>query len=677
MSRRSRRPLSLKPAVRIASSPARVARSARQGDIPIAPRIAVAGVIGGLLFGVLMLRLWALTVLGGAEYAERADRNQLRLLPVEAPRGQILDRTGRAIVTNRPARQVIIDLQLAGTPEEVDATLVDLAWPLGVPVADLRKRVAKAPPGALEPVVLVDDVPTRDDAKIWWLAEHEADFPGVRVANRSMRKYPHGKLAAHVLGFVGSVSPEELETSHTNLEPTDRVGKAGIERTYDQFLRGANGYQSIQVDAAGTRQDGTSRGLPATPGRNLQTTIDLKVQKTAEQSLKAGIARAARTADGRDANSGAVVAMDIKNGGVLAMASAPTFDPAIFTDPKRSDEVTRLYNTKSKAKPSINLAIQGEYPPASTYKVITGFAAMAEDYVGPTEELACEPVMKIANHPFKNHDTEHGGYMDMATALETSCDTYFYKLAIKFYQDPQDPLQRWSRKFGLGAPTGFDLGGEASGLVPTVAWLHETFGKNEPWLPGYSVNMSIGQGDLKTTPLQMTNVFATIANGGTLHTPHIGASIREPSGREARVLDDVDNPVDLKLNPVHLSVIRDGLYQVANGGRGTAAAAFADFPITTAGKSGTGEKLNQSDLAWYCGYAPYDKPEIAACAFIDGGGGGSAMAAPIVRDLFETWFSAKLQPKDKDAKAGTDAAADATGALADAVTAATDTEAAQ
>lgn len=649
--KRNRR-YSLKPAARAAHASPRIDRARGEGELPVAPRIAIAGVIGALVFGVLMLRLWALTVLGGAEYAERADRNQLRLLPVEAPRGQILDRSKRPIVTNRPARQVVLDLQLAGDEDEIDATLRALSGPLGVPIDEMRKRVKNAAPGALEPIVLVNDVPTRDDAKIWWLSEHEADFPGIRVENRSMRKYTQGSLGAHFLGSVGAVSPNELKGSHTNLEPTDRVGKSGLERKYDQYLRGANGYQSIQVDATGQRQNGDARGLPATPGRDLQTTISLKVQKDLEKSLRNRLAKARGTADGRSASGAAAVVMDVKTGGVLAMASNPTFDPSIFvnaSDPENAAALKWLYSEKNTAKPSINRAIQGEYAPASTYKVITSVAALEERYLRLGETLPCPASSEIKGTVFKNHETDNRGAISLQQALATSCDTFYYKLAMHFYEDDAAPLQAWSRKFGLGSPTGLDIGGESAGLVPTVAWRKEHYTRPEDkiWKPGFSVNMSIGQGDLTTTVLQMTNVFATIANGGVKHTPHLGQAVLAPDGSQAYQLP-VDKPVDLKINPTYLADIMEGLEQVANGPNGTAQAVFENFAIRTAGKSGTGERLKPDgtplpDLSWYCGYAPAEKPEIAVCGFIDGGGGGSSAAGPIVLDVFNSYFAKRIK----------------------------------
>ena len=635
---------------RMARGVSELARSTREGTIPIAPRIAIAGILGAVLFGILILRLWALTVLGGAQYAERADRNQLRLIPREAPRGKILDRNGEALVANREAQQVVLDLQDVD-PERIPSLLRDLAPVLRTTPAKLKQKVDQAPPGAVEPVVLASDV--LDMKPIWYLQEHKADFPGIDVRKRFQRTYDYKQLAAHVLGQVGEVSEEQLKTTHTNLKPGDRLGKSGVENTYDQYLRGTNGYDSVLVNAAGIRE-GVGRQLPAIPGQNLQLTIDLPIQQRAESALANGIAAAARTAKGAGAKAGAIVVEDVHSGELLASASAPSFDENAFVVPARYREVGRL-NT-SKRQPLLDRAIAGAYPPGSTYKAITSIAAMESHLLAPDETIDCPPFLDIRNTRFKNHESRPLGQIGLTTALETSCDTFFYVLGLKFYNQEKahgSQLQAWSRKFGLDSPTGVDIPGEISGTVPDPTWRKKVYsgkdwlGRPYPrsereWLPGFDVNLSIGQGQLLTTPLQMTNVFATVANGGTRYTPHFGKSIQDASGRE-EFEPQQPKGVDLDINPVYMAALKAGLEQVNNGPNGTATAAFAGASYTSAGKSGTAENTGNTDHAWYCGYAPAEDPQIAACAFIDGGGGGGAYAGPIVRNVFDLYFSKKHQ----------------------------------
>jgi penicillin-binding protein 2 len=630
-----------------------LARSAREGALPIAPRIAIAGIVGAILFGILVLRLWALTVLGGAQYAERADRNQLRLLPREAPRGKVLDRNGEALVANREAQQVVLDLQDINKGR-IPSLLATLSTVLNVPVAKLQKKIDQAPPGAVEPVVLAGDV--TDVKAIWYLQEHKADFPGIDVRKQFQRTYPYAKTAAHFLGQVTQVSELQLKTTHTDLKPGDRLGQSGVENTYDQYLRGTNGYDAVQVNAAGIRE-GVGRQLPATPGSNLQLTIDLPIQQEAEQALAKGINAAHATAKGKTANAGAVVVEDVNSGELLASVSLPSFDENAYVTPSRYKEVERLQT--DKRAPLLDRTISGAYPPGSTYKAITSIAAMESHVFTPGQTIDCPPYKMVLNTKFKNHESRPLGLIGLTQALETSCDTFFYSLGLQFAnQGGSDPhgsqLQAWSRKFGLDKPTGVDVPGEVSGTVPDPAWRKKTFtgispytGKpftknDQTWLPGFDVNLSIGQGDLLVTPLQMTNVFATVANGGTRYTPHFGRSIQDASGREQFQIPEPKG-VDLNINPVYMAALKLGLVAVNNGTNGTATRAFAGASYTNAGKSGTAEKKGQGDMAWYCGYAPADKPEIAACAFIDGGGGGGAIAGPVIRQVFDRYFSKKHQ----------------------------------
>jgi penicillin-binding protein 2 len=624
-----------------------MARATREGVGPVAPRIAVAGVIGGVLVGILLLRLWALTVIGGAEYVERADSNVIRKLPVAAPRGSILDRNGRQIVINREMRQVVIDLQdVKG--ERLDEVVTELGrvlspnrFEVAKTTAEIRERVENAPPGGVEPVVVARDV--EQDEVVHYLAEHQSSFPGVDVRDAYTRDYVRNKTAAHILGQVGAVTEEDLET-HPTLEMIDRVGRSGLEKQYDEYLRGVNGYDAIMVDAAGVRSDSGIRGLPPTPGQNLVTTIDLKLQRVAEDALITGIAKARGTSDGRDASAGAVVAIDPKSGEVLALASAPTYDPNVFVQPGVQNEriAEALVDPNNRRQPMFNRAITGTYPAGSTFKPLTAIAAMAERYTTPETPIGCPAAMEIMGTVFPNNQDRHLGGIDLQTALEVSCNTYFYKLAIDFYNAPGSPLQAWATKFGLGSTTGIDLPGEAGGLMPTPDWKRDAYEAeiDQIWKPGDSVNLSIGQGNLGVTPLQMANLYATIGNGGTLHTPRLARSIQDLGGRDV-VAIPAGESVELNLDPGDLAAVREGLIRVNEGGNGTATSVFGGFEVTTAGKTGTAEKQGQTDHAWYCGYAPAEDPTIATCAFVDGGGHGGSAAAPIVLKMYQEWFGAE------------------------------------
>lgn len=627
-----------------------VARSSREGAAPVAPRVAIAGIFGAVLVGVLVLRLWALTVIGGAEYAERADSNVIRKLPVVAPRGSILDRDGRRIVVNREMRQVVLDLQDVegerrdAVIEELGRVLAPNRFEVAKTTEEIRDAVENAAPGQVEPVVVARDV--RQDAVVHYLAEHQSDFPGVDVRDAYTRDYVQGTTAAHILGQVSAVSEADLE-AYPNLSLIDRIGVSGLEKEYDQYLRGTNGYDAVMVDAAGVRSDAGLRGLPPTPGRNLRTTIDLKVQVAGERALAASIARVQRTAEGRDARAGAFVAIDPNTGEVLALGSFPTFDPNWFVQPGRANarKVERLVDPDNRRAPMLNRAMSGTYPAGSTFKAITAIAAMEEGYAKPDTPIGCPPSMDILGTKFPNNTDRHLGAIDVRTALEVSCNTYFYKLALHFYNDPGSPLQAWASRFGLGTATGIDVPGEADGLVPTPEWKDNVESDlwsdlDRVWKPGDSVNLSIGQGDLKVTPLQMANAYATIGNGGTVYTPHLVKGIEEQNGRVAVAIPP-KKARTLDLDPFYLAAVREGLGRVNTGGNGTATAVFGTFEQTSAGKTGTAEKNRQTDIAWYCGYAPAEAPTIAACAFVDGGGHGGTAAAPVVLRLFQEWFGAE------------------------------------
>lgn len=625
-----------------------VSRSARDGVSPVAIRLTIAGIVGIFVFGVLLLRLWALTVIGGAEYAERADSNVIRKLPVVAPRGSILDRNNRQIVINRELRQVVIDLQdVHGKRlEDVVTHLGQVLAPNRFEVANvtknIRTKVENAPASAVEPVVVAQDV--RNEAVVHYLAEHRNEFPGVDVREAYARDYVQHKAAAHVLGQVSLVSPEDLDR-HPTLQMIDRIGVSGLEKSYDEYLRGTNGYESVEVDASGVRSDSGLRGLPPTPGNNLRTTLDLRLQKVTDRALARAVSRVSKTHDGRDAAGAAAVALDPRSGEIYTMSSYPPYDPNVFVsgDPKDLRIAAKL-NADQRRKPLFNRAIQGEYPAGSTYKPITAIAAMEEGYMSPDVPINCPPSLEILGTKFPNNTDLHLGKIDLKQALEVSCNTYFYELGMYFYSSPDSELQSWSKKFGLGVPTGVDIPGESVGLMPTPEWRRKAFASSkdpldQEWKPGYSVNLAIGQGDLRVTPLQMTNAYAAIANGGTVHTPHLAKSVQDLSGR-----DVVDLPLgavrELGLKPHELDAVIEGLQLVNSGGNGTASSVFSGFKVATAGKTGTAEQAPRSDTAWYCGFAPVDNPTIAACAMIEGGGHGGSAAAPVVLKMFQEWFGA-------------------------------------
>ncbi len=611
----------------------RVARNVVTPQMAI--RLGVAAALVITVFSILGIRLYALTVLSGAQYERLARQNQVRQIAIEAPRGSITDRHGRKLVTNRPAREVVLNLQDV-KPEDRELLFKRLSRTLEIPRTEIEEMVGDAATAPLEPVVISEDV--KKDEMIFYISEHAEYFPGVDIRDRYVRSYPAGRDAAHILGQVGEVDPEQLKGEYAERKPGDHVGQSGLERQYDKYLRGVDGYRAIEVDASGIRQE-EGRGVPSIPGRDLKLTIDLRMQHATEQALREGIAIAHASGDGAGADAGAAVAIDPRNGDVLAVASFPGFNPAAFVPPSKPSAINAIL--KDPATPLTNRAISGLYPPGSIYKPITGIAAMNEGFINADTMLSCPPSLEISGMNFNNWMDEHLGSMNLAHALEVSCDTYFYALALHFYNMPGSRLQDWSREFGLGEPSGLDFPGEQGGVVPTPEWRQAMFsGWEKTWSPGHSVNLSIGQGDLLVTPLQMTRVYAALANGGELHTPQLAMSVEDPTGDSA-VRFNRPPSKKIPVNDRQIAAVHEGLYLAANSSVGTSSAVFAGFEVPVAGKTGTVEKPPHGDMAWYCGYAPAYAPTIAACAVIEKGGHGGTSAAPVVLRMFQQWFKAE------------------------------------
>ncbi|MBC7644670.1 MAG: penicillin-binding protein 2 [Thermoleophilia bacterium] len=607
---------------------------------PVAIRIAVASVVGAVLFSVLVLRLWALTVMSGSEYARQAVQNQLRQIPVEAPRGPVLDRTGRPMVSNRAAREVVVNVDdikatRTQTKEQRIVWLArNLSNVLGVPNAEITKKIEAGRGDTLTPIVVDKDL--LSDDVLFYLEEHSIDFPGVDVRNRFVRSYVDGSAAAHMLGQVGEVSPDQLKGKFSNLKPGDHVGQSGLESAYDPYLRGTDGYNAIEVDASGVRQGPPGRGLPATPGRSLRLTVDSRLQHATEKGLAEGITSARR--EHFEGTGGAAVAIDPRNGDILALASNPTYDPNIFVTAGHDSEVTQVL--QDKRTPLSNRAIGGLYPPGSTYKVVTGLAALKEGYITPDTLLDCPASKKVSGTVFKNWTPEALGSMNLAHALEVSCDTYFYQLGLRFYNMQGSKLQGWSRTMGLGSSTGVDLPGEQEGTVPDPAWRKQMYkGIDSIWSTGHSVNLSIGQGDLLVTPLQMTSIYAAIANGGTMYEPQVAQSVEDASGKRVLKLPR-GKSTKLPFSKTDMDAVHEGLYLATHSGVGTGSAVFSTFSIPVAGKTGTAEKGVGKNMAWFCGYAPANNPTIAACAIVENGGHGGTSAAPVVLRMFQNYFHA-------------------------------------
>jgi penicillin-binding protein 2 len=640
----------------------------------LALRIAILGGIAVAVFGVLFFRLWALQVLSGPQYLNAALNNQLRSIPLEAQRGPVLDREGRTIVDNRAATAV--ELWTADLPKKWPARLNELrrlSAIINVPVTEMVAELKKRGGDPATPVIVQESV-HREQAQ--YLQERALDFPGVKLAPTYLRHYPYQSLAAQVLGTVGLIAPEQYQRlRRKGYSLGDKIGQGGIEARYDAYLRGKDGLTQVRVDALGRPRTRPITELNPTPGEAVRLTLDMNLQRAAERGIVAGInaAHASNCVGCWAANGGAIVALDPRDGSILALASNPTYMPSVFAS-RDSRKLAPLLNARVAREdnfPSVDRAIAGVYPAGSTFKPVTALAALEERLVSPTEPLACTGVYHVYDKQgnvipggtFKNWDPFVSTQMTLPTALEASCDTYFYELGYRFYKLPaarRHPLQEWASRFGFGHATGIDLPGELPGLLPTPEWRKAAYTrKTDPtewrvdslWKPGDSIQLAIGQKDLLVTPLQMARFYALIANGGKLVQPHVAADVEEVSTRQApgRVLHSFAPPPapTVKIDPLYLDTVRRGLYQATHGPYGTSTSVFGTFPVPIAGKTGTAEKsaiipgfTGKLDQSWWCGYAPADAPTITVCALIENGGHGGTAAAPAALKVFEAYFKA-------------------------------------
>lgn len=594
-------------------------------------RIGALGILVVVTLGILLSRLWYLQVLDGESYAALAEENRLREVSVESPRGLVLDRDGAVLVGNRPALAVTVPPKTATDPVLVRR----LSAALGVSESQIIARLKDKRPDPLKPRRIAEDV---DRAAVTTVLERQHLFPGAEVQPLAVRKYPYGRLASHVLGYVGELSDnDKKDADFARYDYGDIVGKTGIEREYEAVLQGTKGTVLIEVDAAGRPLKVVRRSEPA-PGRTLMLTIDRRVQEETERQLKGAI-RAARRGKYKRARAGAAVVMDVGTGAILAMASYPDYDPGAFLGGIPTPVWKRLNDPKSEY-PLFNRAVTGAYPPGSTFKPVTVGAGLATGVIGLNTHQVCNGKWVRMGKQWPKWCWKRSGHgtVGFTEAMAQSCDVYFYEIGLAFYrrdgEEVREEFQSYARKFGFGRPTGVDLAGEVSGRIPDRRWKAE-FNKSSPeyapWLPGDTVNLSIGQGDVLSTPLQVVRMYAAIANGGVLFKPRLVDRILAPSG-ELQHVSKPERTGRLPVSPAQLGAMQESL--VAVTAWGTAKEAFEGFEFTVAGKTGTSQVMGKDDYAFFAGYAPVQEPKYAAIIVIEQGGHGGSAAAPAVRNIF-------------------------------------------
>jgi penicillin-binding protein 2 len=615
-------------------------------DDKAAGRIKIIAWMVAFLFAALSTRLWFLQVLATDDYRARAETNRVRLVPQPASRGRILDRSGDVLVGNRGSIQITVDPTKVDEPERV---LFELSELLNVPAADLAREMNSGKYLPFQPIPVLQDA---EEAVVYELAEHRAQYPGVSWQVEGVRDYPYGRLAVHSLGYLNEINEKELkDPAFRGYRPGAVVGRGGVEQRYERYLRGQEGWLKLEVNAQGKVLDELG-SKPPLPGHDVVLSIDRRVQELAETSLADGIAAAKTIVDDESgfylkAPAGAVVVMDPRNGRVVASASFPNYDPEFFLGRVTQRELDRMA-APARNQPLLNRVVQTSYPPGSTFKPFVAAAALRAGHAAFGRYYPCPPEFTVPGDTsgtvFHNWTSANLGYLTLGEALVVSCDTVFYQYGLQFYRERRqegEVFQRLLRRWGFGLASGIDLPFETEGRMPDAEWkarMHNLYPKAFPaglWYPGDNINMSIGQGDLLVTPMQLAAAYSALANGGTLYRPQVALRVQRPDGTVVREFKPrAAGRVPIK-RPL-LGAIRDSLRGVVTAG--TAASAFAGFPhgeIPVAGKTGTAEVAGKQPHSWFAALAPADNPRYVVVAMVEEGGHGSQVAAPIVRQIIE------------------------------------------
>jgi len=599
----------------------------------IKQRLIGASVCILFVFIVLFLRLVYLQIIKGEEFRLLSEKNAVRLKSIQSSRGLIFDRNHQLLVDNRPSFNLKIILEDAGN---VNQTLVRLSNLTQIPFEELKAQINDAGKGAFYKSITLKNNITRDQLAI--VEAHKFDLPGIHIDIEPTRHYIYEKMAAHLLGYLGQINSAELNSGkYENVRTGDAIGRYGIEKSFQKYLQGKRGGRQIEVDANG-RTIKVLKTVPPVAGMDLYITIDLELQRMAEKLL--------------ENKDGAVVAIDPANGDVLVMASNPSFNQNDFIGGISSKKWDLLMN--DPGKPMNNKTIQAEYPPASTYKIITAIAALEENHIDKNTRIFCPGFFKYGNRVYRCWNKHGHGEMDMVDSLSQSCDVFYYQAGER---TGVDKLAEYAIKCGLGKKTGISLENEKRGLIPTSDWKLKRF--KEPWQGGETLSVAIGQGYNLVTPLQMAVFIAAVGNGGTLYKPRIVTDIKDSQGN---IIENIPPEINghLPVKDETLKMVKKGLLDVVHDQRGTARRVKIK-DIEMAGKTGTAQVFsmkanddtktedlayNLRDHAWFVSYAPATQPSIAVCVIIEHGEHGSSTAAPIAAQLTEFYLNHRL-PQEK------------------------------
>jgi penicillin-binding protein 2 len=717
--------------------PRRVEERIRPITPQLAWRVAVLGGIAFVLFGIVFFRLWYLQVLTGQEAVTQARDNRVRKVPIEAARGDIVDKNNVKLVRTNPAAVVqMVPSQLPDSVrEDADQYRKDLAAAENdrlkaqdsydafvrqlkddgrkIRKSETRERSAlkkQAAKARTVPVPLVRPSETNlialykrmghvlqisaktihtrvihgiADApysnvtiktgvprpQFNYMREFAEEFKGVVVEERYLRSYPKAQHAAQLFGRVFEIGPDQLKLDeYAGVAQGTRIGQSGLEQRYDKYLRGTDGYQRVVVDALGRRDDQRVASVKEPQqGQRLKLTLDYNLQEAGDEALTKAIASSQY-----GARAGAYVAMDPRDGSILAMGSQPGFNATVFAKP--FDEQTwKSLTSQATGAPLLNRATDSAYPIGSVFKPITALAALESGLIGAKTKVFDDGHYELGPQKYQNAKGASFGSIDMSDALKVSSDVFFYKLGEQ--ADAKGPIQRWAKKLGFGRKTGIDTGGEAAGLVPdrnwrdtafakykvcaeknnvqiqTVAALYKCGGVERIWTTGDNVNLAVGQGDLQATPLQVAVAYSALANGGTIVKPHLGKAIEDGNGVTVQELP-VKKGRKIKIDPQDRAVVLEGLHRAASEEGGTSADVFKGFPSAYKiyGKTGTVERQPNPDQAWYACFVKDGGKPIVVVVTVERGGFGAETAAPAARLILSQWFDVK----DRQFKAGSD-----------------------
>ncbi|MDR3562860.1 MAG: penicillin-binding protein 2 [Negativicutes bacterium] len=594
-------------------------------------RLDILGLIVVFVFIALVSRMGYLQVVQGKYYGRLADGNRIKLIPIMAPRGSFYDRNGVALVSNRPGFTVTLVPISGPVPDEV---INKLAGIVGVNPADIKAKVSQQD-GSFEPIRVKTDIGPDIVTKI---EERRSELPGVVIEIQPIRNYINGELGAHVFGYVSEINDTELEKRKAEGYHTgDIVGKFGLEQVYDKDIRGTDGGGQVEVDVNGRPVQVLGKREPV-PGNSLVLTIDQRIQKATETAIDEQLKYIQTKLGNVNAKAAAAVVMNPKTGEILAMVSRPAFNPNFFAGGISSKDWKILND--NPYHPMDNKAISGEYPPGSTFKIVTGTAALELGKVTPEEKI-----LDTGKHwliPKGNAMNEALGWISFKEALSKSDNVYFYEMGNRL---GIDNLEKYARMFGLGDFTGINLPGESDGLVANRRYKEKVYG--EDWYLSETFDAAIGQGFQLVTPLQMAMVMGEVANGGHRYRPYLVSKVISSSGAAVSTFgpEEVGN---IKISDRTLTLIREALHEVALPG-GTAAYIFDGFPISIAGKTGTAENSHGDDHGLFVAYAPFEDPRVVVAVIVEQGGFGSDSAAPIARKILEAAFNVN-QPPAENAK---------------------------